>query len=177
VRLVALLILVLALPLAAGCGGEEDDAGGDGAPPGQSVQVSATDFAFDPSEITVGAGEVSIDLTNDGESPHAIEVEGNGVEEASETINGGDSTTLTVDLDEGTYTIYCPVGDHRDRGMEGTLTVGSGGAGSGGGGTTTDGETETGDDTTTHDETETEHEDEGEDDDSGSGGGGGGYGY
>ena len=36
--------------------------------------------------------------------------------------------------------MYCPVGDHRDRGMEGTIIVGGGG-----GGTTTD-ETTTDDD-------------------------------
>jgi plastocyanin len=170
-RRLALLLAALAIPLAAGCGGEEDD-GGNGAQAtdggaAQTIQISATDFAFDPSDISAEAGEITFELTNDGGAPHALEIEGEGVEESSETINAGDSTSLTVDLDEGTYEIYCPVGDHKDRGMVGTLTVGSG-AGAGGGGTTTDGETET-----EHDETETEHDEtETEDeDDSGSGGG------
>ena len=132
-RVVALLLVVAALPLAAGCGGGDGDGeeggggGGDGG--AQTVQVSAVDFAFEPAEIDAEAGEVTFELTNDGQAPHALEIEGEGVEEASDTIDAGGSTTLTVDLEEGTYEIYCPVGDHADRGMVGTLTVGGGGAG------------------------------------------------
>ena len=174
-RFLALLLAALAIPLAAGCGGDEDD-GGNGAQAtdgggAQTIQVSATEFAFDPSDIAAEPGEVTFELTNDGGAPHALEIEGNGVEESSDTIDGGDSTSLTVDLEDGTYEIYCPVGDHRDRGMVGTLTVG-GSAGAGGGGTTTDGETET-----EHSGTETEHgeteTEDGDDDDSGSGSGSG----
>ena len=64
---------------------------------------------------------MTITLVNDSDTPHAVEVEGNGVEEESETITGS-QTELTVDL-ERRYTFYCPVGDHRAGGMEGTLTV------------------------------------------------------
>jgi plastocyanin len=65
---------------------------------------------------------VTIKLVNESDIPHAVEVEGNGVEEESETITGSE-TELTVDLEAGEYTFYCPVGDHREQGMEGTLTV------------------------------------------------------
>jgi plastocyanin len=162
-RRAALLLLVLAIPLAAGCGGDEDAGdGGDGG--GQTIDVSATDFKFDPAELSADAGEVTIVLTNDGESPHAIEIEGGGVEESSDTINAGDSTELTVSLEEGMYEIYCPVGDHKDRGMVGTLTVGGGGGG--GAGATTEDETHTDDGETHTGETDTG----GEDDSSGGGG-------
>jgi plastocyanin len=166
-RRAALLLLVLAIPLAAGCGGDEDGGdGGDGG--GQTIDVSAVDFRFDPAELTADAGDLTIALTNDGESPHAIEIEGGGVEEASDTINAGDSTDLTVSLEDGTYEIYCPVGDHRERGMVGTLTVGGGGAGAGG---TTEDETNTGGNETPTGETDSETETDGDD----SSGGGGGY--
>jgi plastocyanin len=177
-RIFALLAVALALPLASGCGGDEDEDGNGaqatdtGAAAAQTIQVSANEFAFDPSEISAQPGEITFELTNAGGAPHALEIEGSGVEESTETIDGGDSTSLTVDLDEGTYEIYCPVGDHADRGMVGTLTVGAGaGAGGGGttdGGTTTDGETET-------ENGETETEDEDDDSGSGSSGSGGGY--
>ena len=131
-RVLALLLVAAAVALAAGCGGGDgEEGGGDGGGGAQTVQVAATDFAFDPAEISAEAGEVTFELTNDGEAPHALEIEGGGVEEASDTIDPGAATTLTVELEQGTYEIYCPVGDHADRGMVGTLTVGGGGAGAG----------------------------------------------
>ena len=168
-RPLAVLLAVLAVLIAAGCGGDENG-GGDAAPEAeateQTIQVSASEFAFDPPDLTADTGELTIELTNDGEFPHAIEIEGNGVEESSDEVNAGESTSLTVSLEEGTYRVYCPVGDHEGRGMVGTLTVGSGG----GSAATTETESET--DSTTHEETgetETESETESEDDDSGSG--------
>ena len=124
-------VLVVPILLLAGCGGGDDEAAdGETAAGGgtQAVQVSATEFAFDPNEITLEAGSASFELTNDGSAPHALEIEGGGVEEASDTIDGGESTKLELELADGTYEIYCPVGDHRDRGLKGTLTVGAGGA-------------------------------------------------
>ena len=67
---------------------------------------------------------------------HALEVEGPTGEVETADLGPGESADLAVDLSEdGEYEIYCPVGDHRDRGMEGTIAVGAGG---GGAGTTTD---------------------------------------
>jgi uncharacterized cupredoxin-like copper-binding protein len=152
VRLLALILVALSIPFAAGCGSDEetDTTASAG---GQTVEISGSDFKFDPADISVDqAGEVTFRLKNDGESPHAIEIEGNGVEEESDTIDPGKTTELTVDLEEGEYEIYCPVDGHKGLGMTGTVTVGAGG---GGGSATTEdsdtGETETGD----TDETET----------------------
>ena len=170
-RALAVLLTALALLVAAGCGGDNgDDAAAPGtettAPEtegeGQTIQVSAREFAFDPPDLTAEPGELTLELTNDGEFPHAIEVEGGGVEESSDEVAAGESTSLTVSLEEGTYRIYCPVGDHEARGMVGTLTVGSGG----GAAAATETESET--HSTTHEETG-ETETESDDDDSGSG--------
>lgn len=38
-------------------------------------------------------------------------------------IAKGQSAQLTVELEPGTYTAYCSVGTHRERGMEGEFTV------------------------------------------------------
>ena len=39
-------------------------------------------------------------------------------------LSPGQSGVLTVDLSKpGTYEFYCPVGNHREQGMEGTITV------------------------------------------------------
>ena len=90
---------------------------------GGTVEISASEFKFDPSDPTTGAGSVTFNLTNDGEAPHNLEVEGNGIEEVSDTVEPGQSTELSVDLEAGTYVIYCAIDGHRDQGMEGELTV------------------------------------------------------
>ena len=103
---------------------------------GQTVDVSETDFKLDPSDPTVQPGTVSFKVTNDGGVDHNLEVEGpNGEVELEQDIAPGESGTLTVDLSKpGAYEFYCPVGDHRERGMEGEITVtGGGGAGDSGG--------------------------------------------
>jgi plastocyanin len=132
-------LLVAGVLLAAGCGDDEDEGGGGGAEStpaateeasgggGGSEALTLTadpggSISWDPGELSAPAGSVTITLVNESDTPHAVEVEGNGVEEESETITGGE-TDLTVDLEAGEYVFYCPVGQHRQNGMEGTLTV------------------------------------------------------
>lgn len=133
------LLALLVVAILTGCGGGEG--GGDGAETSDTgavssgpISVSATDFAFSPAELAAEPGTVEIELVNDGEMPHAIAID--GVDASSETIDPGGTTTLSVELEEGTYEVYCPVEGHREAGMVGTLTVGAGG--------TPDGETDTG---------------------------------
>lgn len=119
-------VLLLAVVLVAGCGGDDGD--GDGGSPaaagGDTVEISALDFQFDPARITADAGATTFTLTNDGQAPHALTIEQDGSEESTKTISPGESASVTVELESGEYTLYCPVGNHRELGMEGTLTVG-----------------------------------------------------
>ena len=79
--------------------------------------------AFTESNLTAKAGKVTIEFANQSQLPHAVEIEGNGIEEETETVTGKDAEPITVDLKPGEYDFYCPVGDHRAEGMEGKLTV------------------------------------------------------
>lgn len=82
-------------------------------------------LAFDTSTLSAKAGKVTIVMTNPSTSgmPHAIAVEGNGVDVEGETAQPGGSSTVTVTMKPGTYTYYCPVRGHKAGGMTGTLTV------------------------------------------------------
>jgi uncharacterized cupredoxin-like copper-binding protein len=145
---VALLALFAVLALAA-CGSSSSESGTTGqAPAGQAVSISETEFKLDPSSVQVDqAGTVTFRVTNDGTIDHALEVDGQGVEEETETIKPGESAELTVDLSkDGSYEVYCPVDGHRDSGMEGTLTVGAAMGGGNTGTTKDDGSTTSGDD-------------------------------
>jgi plastocyanin len=136
-----LIAVVLTIPLTlAACGGDDDDettaasdttttedttteaaTGGGGG--GETVDISEVEFAIEPKEVSTKAGEVTFAITNDGSAPHNLEVEGNGIEEVSETIEGGQKTDLTVQLEPGEYEMYCAIPGHREQGMEGTVTV------------------------------------------------------
>ena len=136
-RVLLVLLTALALVVAvAACGGDDDeeseeptteatteDTGGGGG--GETLMLAADPggaLAFDQTELTAAAGEVTIEFMNESGIPHNVEVEGNGVEEVSETITEG-STSLTLTLEPGEYEFYCAVPGHREGGMEGTLTV------------------------------------------------------
>ena len=117
-----------------GCGSGSDEAATTEAGAtigGQTIEISETEFALDPSSVQVDEpGTVTFRVTNDGAIGHALEVDGDDFEEETGTIEPGESAELTVDLSqEGSYELYCPIGDHREQGMEGELVVGSAGAG------------------------------------------------
>ena len=127
------LALAAVLALAA-CGSEDAEEPTGAAPAAEAVDVVATDFAFDPSSVTVeSAGTYTLTLANEGEFPHAIAFDEVGA--STGNVSPGASGEVEVELEDGTYTMYCPVGDHRDRGREGTVVVG-GAAGASGGATT-----------------------------------------
>jgi uncharacterized cupredoxin-like copper-binding protein len=145
---VALLALFAALALAA-CGSTSSESGTTGqAAAGQAISIGEAEFKLDPSSVQVDqAGTVTFRVTNNGTIDHALEVDGQGVEEETETIKPGQSAELTVDLSkDGLYEIYCPIDGHRDSGMEGTLTVGAAMGGGSTGTTENEGSTTSGDD-------------------------------
>jgi uncharacterized cupredoxin-like copper-binding protein len=73
--------------------------------------------------LSADAGTVKFVLENPSTLPHALEIEGNGVEEETPTIEKDGTAELTVDLKAGEYEYYCPVSGHQEAGMTGTLTV------------------------------------------------------
>jgi plastocyanin len=133
-RWIALAAACAALALA-GCGSDDNsDSGGSSSTPasgagggggGSTLSLSAPadgSKKFDQATATAKAGTVTVKFDNPSSIPHAVEIEGNGVEKAGDVVTSSD-TSFSVDLKPGEYTYYCPVGDHRDAGMEGKLTV------------------------------------------------------
>lgn len=146
-RIVLLALLGLAL---AACGSDDGGEDGNGAPAAagaQTIEIVGTEFALEPATFELDEpGTYTFRLLNEGGTLHALEIEGHGVEEATGEIAAGETVELTVELPEaGEYELYCPVGDHREQGMEGTVVVG--GAAAGG----TDTEDTTTEETTTED--------------------------
>ena len=140
-RIAALSVIAVAVAVPiAGCGGGNDDnstsadtggatqastTGGASAGGGQTVDLTAADFKFDPSDPTVKSGDVTFNLKNDGQTSHSLEIEDvNGQDQEIEgEVSPGQSGTLKVNLPPGKYEFYCPVANHKEMGMEGEITV------------------------------------------------------
>lgn len=138
-RTLSLIALLCALAIVvAGCGGDDNPSdsgsggygsggGGDsGGGKAQTLKLSADPggaLKFDKSSLSAKAGKVTVVMDNPSDLPHAVEVEGNGVEKSGETAAKGGVSKVSANLKPGTYEYYCPVGNHKAAGMEGTLTV------------------------------------------------------
>lgn len=104
--------------------------------PSETLRISEVEFELKPAEFKVAEpGVVEFVVRNAGGTVHALEVEGPTGEFETEEIQPGGRARLKADVSEAaTYKLYCPVGDHEDRGMVGKLVVGGGGDGQGGSG-------------------------------------------
>ena len=130
-RILATLGAALVLAIA-GCGGDDSSSGSGGSSGssssgggGQQLALASPSdgsLKFDETTLKAKAGTVTINDDNPSTTAHAVEIEGNGVEEKSDTITGG-KTSVTADLKPGTYEFYCPVDSHKAQGMKGTITV------------------------------------------------------
>ncbi len=88
-----------------------------------TVHVGLKDFHLDPDELTAKAGPVTFVLNNGGRYTHDFRVEGNGIDEKAPKVGRGREREWQITLPPGTYRISCPISNHADRGMTGTLTV------------------------------------------------------
>jgi plastocyanin len=144
-HILILAAIVASLTLvAAGCGGDDDSdngsantsadttessgGGGGGGGGGAASKLTLTAdpggaLKFDKTALSSKPGKVTITMDNPSSVPHAVEVEGNGVEKETKTLTQG-KASVSVDLKAGKYEFYCPVDGHKQAGMKGTLTVG-----------------------------------------------------
>jgi uncharacterized cupredoxin-like copper-binding protein len=91
---------------------------------GTTVTAEEGDFFITLSSDTLSAGTYTFTVQNTGKASHSLKIEGpGGVDVTSDTVQGGESTTMTVTLQAGDYEVYCPIGNHRAMGMDTTLTV------------------------------------------------------
>jgi plastocyanin len=109
----------------AGCGGGDDEEGrAVTVPAGQDLRVSADEYSFDPSRITVEEpGELTITLRNKGELAHDLRVEKDGRDIGGTPVFESGQRAARIRLTRGDYSFICSVGDHEELGMKGTLRV------------------------------------------------------
>jgi uncharacterized cupredoxin-like copper-binding protein len=117
---IGFVITTLAL-VAAGCGSQSpappagpEPAAGSGA----KVTAKLTDFHIELSQQAFTAGTYTFVATNTGKVTHSLEIERRGqLAHKTDNIQPGSSDEVTVNLDAGSYDVFCPVGTHRSQGM------------------------------------------------------------
>ena len=87
------------------------------------LAASPTKIAYDTTELTAKAGKVTIDFDNPAAIEHDVAIEKDGKEIAKSALISEGKTSVTRELEPGTYTFLCTVPGHAEAGMEGTLTV------------------------------------------------------
>ncbi|MGI8687409.1 MAG: cupredoxin domain-containing protein [Thermomicrobiales bacterium] len=109
-------------------------ASGGGGGPSTTINATEKDYAIAIDNSSVPAGSVTFKISNQGPTPHNVGVtkqgdasKGSGITgpviKDSDTIDGGKTTSITLDLQPGTYNVVCTVAGHVQLGMIVALTV------------------------------------------------------
>lgn len=125
-----LFLAILVIPILTACGGNSAKT---------SHNVTLTDFAFTPNELTVPAGaEITLDTANTGAVIHNFIIMNLGTSAGTEftaeddlnvywkleiPAGGSTTTTFTAPSEPGEYEVVCSTPGHLQAGMIGKLTV------------------------------------------------------
>ncbi len=89
------------------------------------IDVHETEYGLEPKTIgLLRTGYFGLNAINDGKVAHALAVSAPGVRASTGMLQPGESKSVAVWFKKpGVYRLYCPIGDHRQRGMTGTIRV------------------------------------------------------
>jgi uncharacterized cupredoxin-like copper-binding protein len=126
----SVLSVVFAIALVvAGCGGSSNEAGKTTfrtSP--RTIVIEESEFHISPSTLRIPElGIYIFKAVNKGKIPHVLEFEGPGIETETSTIQPGRSRSLKLYLRApGKFEFYCPLDDHKAKGMVAKVTIESG---------------------------------------------------
>ncbi len=101
-----LCVILAALPLLVACGGTTASQ-----PEGQEVKVSLNDQQIE-LPASLGSGMTTFTVTNTGTAPHSFGITGpSGDLQLDKALAPGETGTLKVALDTGTYRVYSPASE------------------------------------------------------------------
>jgi uncharacterized cupredoxin-like copper-binding protein len=92
---------------------------------GNTATATETEFRIALSKTTFHPGTYTFTAVNKGSLQHSLIIDGPGVNHAKTQglLSPGQSESVTVTLQKGTYDIYCGVPGHKDQGMDVHITV------------------------------------------------------
>jgi len=95
-------------------------------PEANRLSARASEYYWVLSRPKVKAGELTVELNNQGEDPHNLNLRREG--DAGEPLqipetDSGELSTASFDLPPGKYRLWCSLPEHEEKGMFTTLTV------------------------------------------------------
>jgi hypothetical protein len=93
--------------------------------PPARVQVVAQEFSYSLSRTKVRAGHVIVELVNQGQDTHDLDIRRVGGTHIFHfpSVLPGQVVDRELKLRPGRYLLWCAIADHRERGMHATLRV------------------------------------------------------
>lgn len=88
---------------------------------GTRIEVIETEYSITLPR-TLAPGRYTFVVDNMGRAGHDLAIKGPGVDVVKRLPHGGRAEIITT-LQPGTYELWCPMDDHRDRGMLQTVAV------------------------------------------------------
>lgn len=111
--------ILAGLPLLVACGGKQPEA----QQVSQKVQVNLSDKSIEMPP-SLPAGLTTFTVTNTGRHDHSFGITGpTGDKMLEKALKPGESGSLELHLDNGTYRIYCPIDQDRGEGTQIALDV------------------------------------------------------
>lgn len=95
-------------------------------PEANRLSVKGVEYYFVLSRPSLKAGEVTVELNNQGEDPHNLNIRLEDSEAEPLQIPETDSlqrSVATFDLPAGKYRLWCSLPEHEEKGMAATLVV------------------------------------------------------
>jgi plastocyanin len=93
------------------------------------LSVKAVEWSYTLSRPEVDAGEVIVELNNQGEDSHNLKLQREGSAEPPAAVpvaEPAEQTSARLSLSPGSYRLYCSLDQHDEKGMHATLIVGGG---------------------------------------------------
>ena len=127
-RSCALMAVLGAAAVAAGCGGEPAAV----AVSGSTLRVKLDEYRIQPQNVRMKAGRIHLAATDDGRLTHNLVIESITDDPTKEVVYGRTDTahagqTVTerdpITLKPGRYRLACTISNHENLGQYGTLSV------------------------------------------------------
>lgn len=119
----ASLIAVALTTLLAGCGGAEKAV----REPDGTVALTLVDFRIRPQVVRAPRDSLTIRVVNEGRLAHALRIRGRSEDrtllKVPTLLPGSARARVGVRLPRGRWRLFCPLSNHEELGMHGTLVI------------------------------------------------------